>query len=452
MKKNNPIQERINQLLLKWTDAVNTPGVKIVRILSESDEQDMIETFFEFMLGIDTEQEDFVMIFNTQYSNLENYAKELLEEIEEEIDNWNNAEVPEELNFETIEWKPDYTLRDNENPAKLFIDNMNSFANYLIPDKDIKVSLVLRMFYIDKRDAYQWLNYVLALKMETHLVLGIYDTEKFTIYDKISRKYPEKVKTIIPALNMDEAVEQLAAGVDPNSEESKYRLYLVKLMNAVKNRKEKEVQELAKSCLEFALKSVKNDPLWLAQIVTIYSILYNDQIGYKNYDDAIYFAGKAVEAGQMTKGVLDPSMAYRLVGQTHLGRGTLFNLKKKRAKALDDYKTAESAYAFCKDYLMQCESLRLCGWMAEKLSEREEALNYYLKAYKLKDNLTPEMLVGSTFPLIIKKLLNNNKREKYLPETQMDKELKPLFGENWFEVVENFGKIPNENPTLAELE
>jgi len=449
MNKNNPIQERINQLLLKWTEGINTSDVKIVRILSEHDELEMIETFFEYMLGIDTDQEDFVMIFNAAFSNSEDYAKDLLAEIENEINNWNTADVPEELHFKKIEWKADYALADKNNPAQLFIANMNSLANYLKPEKETKVSLILRMFYADKNDAYQWFKEVLKLPIEPHLVIGISDTDNFNIYDKIADKFPKEVKTIIPALNMDEAVEQLAAGADPNNEETPYRVNLVKLMNAVKNRKPDKVQQLAKSCLEIALKSVKRDANWLAQIVTIYTILYNDQIGYKKFDEAIYFAGKAIETALLTKGVLDPSMAFRLVGQTHLGRGTLFNVKKNRAKALNDYKTAAEAYSFCKDHLMQCEALRLCGWMCEKLSEKDDALRYYIDAYQLKDKLTPEILRGSTFPLTVKKLIKNNNRKKILSDEQMEKDLKPLFGEDWYQTIENFGKAPIERPELA---
>ncbi|GAA3508847.1 hypothetical protein GCM10022393_20760 [Aquimarina addita] len=450
MKGNNPIQERIYHLLQKWTIAINTPGVKIVRILSAHDEQDMIQAFFEYMLAIDTDQEDFVLILERPFSNLQDFSRDLLEEIEEEINMWNSAEVPEELHFKTIEWKPDYSLANKNNSAALLIKNLNNFANYLIPEKDIVVSIVIRMHYANSKEAYKWLSNALEIPIEDHVVIGINDSEKFRIFDQLAKDYPTEVYTLLPDLDMDAAVEQLSAAGNPNEPATPYRTHLIKLMNGVKNREKEKIQKHAEACLKIATKELKKDPNWLSQIVTVYTILYSDQIGYKKYDDAIYFAGKAIEAAILTKDVLDPFMAYRLIGQTHIGRGSLFSLKKKRDKALDDYQSAAEAYERCNDHLMLCESLRLCGWMCEKRYEHKEATQYYIKAYQLKDQLTPDVMRSSTFPYVVKKLLNSSSRKKVISNKQMDKDLAPVFGENWEDTIHQYGKKPENQPEIEQ--
>jgi len=448
MSQNNPIQERVDQLLLKWTLAINTPNVKIVRILAEEDEEEMLSAYYEYMLAIDTNQKDFVLVLSSPFSSPEEYGKLLLEELEEEISHWNEAKIPEGLKFETITWKPDYTLGSPINHAQLFIKNMNAFANYMDSEKKIKISIVLRIELVSEKDANQWFSQLLENNLEQHLIIGIDDTTQFPIFNDLAKNYPEEVYTIFPEFNMDEAIEQMAALGDPTSEDNSYRANLIKLMNGVKARNEKKVQNAAKACLDIAMKALKKDINWLGQIVTVYTILYNDQVGYKNYDEAIYFADKAVEAALLSKDVMDPEMSYRLIGQTHLGRGTLHNLKKNRDEAYTNYKTAADAYSQCNDFLMQCESLRLSGWMADKLYEKELATQHYLEAYHLKKKIPEDVIKTSAFPLIIKQLMNSSERQKHLTDTQMNDDLIPIFGEEWRESIEKFGTLDKKNKTI----
>jgi len=441
MAENNPIQERINQLLLKWTVAINTPNIKIVRILSEHDEEDIINTFFEYMLAVDTDQEDFVMVLQEPFSGHEAYSKHLLKEIEEEINQWNTAKIPENIPYKNIEWKPDYTLGSEKNVAQLLVKNLNNFANYLIPDQKTKVSIVIRMHQVGKNEACRWFEDLLEIKTAPHLVFGISDTLTNKIFDKLENRNQKHIYTITPQLDMDAAVEQLTALGDPNATETPYRTSLVKLMNAVKNRKKDEVQEHAKLCLTIATNELKKDSNWLTQIVTVYTILYNDQLGNKKYDKAIYFADKAVEAALLSKKVLVPEMSNRLIGQTHVGRGALLSVQKKWETALENYLVANAAYIICDDYVMQSETYRLCGWACEKTGAYSEASKHYIKAYDLVHKLSPELVKGSTFPYILKKIINNRERSKHITDKKMDKDLIPIWGESWRTEVEKYGKM-----------
>lgn len=436
---NNPIQQRINELIEKWTIAINTPGIKIVRVFGEHDEEDMINTLFEYMLAIDSDQEDFVMVLQEPYSNHLEYAKHLLEEIEEEINLWNTSKKPENFPFEQIDWKPDYTLGSKTNVTTLLVENLNRFANAIIPDQNVKVSIVLRMHQIGKKQAYEWLYDLLQLETAPHLVFGISDIKTNAVFDKISKR--EEVYTIYPELDMDEAVEQLTALGDPTAKETPYRISLVKLMNAVKHRKPKEVLEHSKNCLTIAADELKNNSNWLTQIVAVYTILYNDQVGYKNYDRGIYFADKAVEAALLTDKLIPPEMSHRLIGQTHIGRGTLYSVQKKWETALPDYEIANKAYNQCEDYVMEAETFRLCGWVNEKTGVASEATKHYINAYGLVHKLPLDLIKGSTFPFILKKLVDNTERLKHISNAQMDEDLTPIWGKFWKTEIDNYGKF-----------
>ena len=87
-------------------------------------------------------------------------------------------------------------------------------------------------------------------------------------------------------------------------------------MNSVKKGNAAQTEEFAKKCLDIALENVKKDINWISQFVTVYTILYTDQISHKDYKTAMYFAEKAVEAAEIGEEKLDPSLACRLLGNT----------------------------------------------------------------------------------------------------------------------------------------
>jgi len=245
-------------------------------------------------------------------------------------------------------------------------------------------------------------------------------------------------------------LEELAESGDPAAPDTPYRINLVKLMNAVKDRNAAKVESHGKRCLNIAFKLVKNDPLWIAQIVTVYTIMYSDQIGNKDFGKAIFFAEKANESALLMEKLVDPGMAYRLIGQTHLGLGALHFKTKKYKDALSNYEKAAVAYEQCQDFLMQCESLRQCGAAGKKSDGKDVALNYYLEAYQLKSKLKGDLIKSSSFPFVVKELLNYRSLKEHIPATELDRDLTPLFGEDWRTVIEKYGKAPTFNETEIE--
>ncbi|WCC43718.1 tetratricopeptide repeat protein (plasmid) [Tenacibaculum finnmarkense] len=430
--------------MLKWTEAIGRPEVKLVRILGNHEDDDMLDALFEYMLAVDSSQEDFAFVFNTPFSEEKNFSKDILQDLEEEINRWNTAKIPKTIPFETIEWEPDYSIEDEKNEAALLIKNLNSFANYLYPNKDVQISVILRMHYVTKEEAYNRLSKALEIPFEPHVKLGVSDTKNHLLFNGLQNHYIDEVYTIQPQFNMDTAMEEIAAMEDPSKPETPYRKHLIRLMEAVKKRQQNKVLSEGKSCLKIATKAIEKNQQWLMQIVTVYTILYTNEIGNKNYKEAIYFATKAVEAAQLSEQVLDPSMSYRLIGQTHIGRGSIYVAQKKWDKANEDYLLGAKSYELCADYMMHCESLRLCGWTFEKMGLNEQAINYYIEAYKLIEKLTLETIKSSTFPLVVKKIMNNKQREKQISDAKMDADLIPVFGEFWQQVVSDYGKVPNE--------
>lgn len=54
MQNTNPIEQRIELLADKWTEATYRQAGCIIRILAKPEEEEMVNSFFEYMLTLDS--------------------------------------------------------------------------------------------------------------------------------------------------------------------------------------------------------------------------------------------------------------------------------------------------------------------------------------------------------------------------------------------------------------
>lgn len=438
----NPIQAIAENLLNDWIIASDKKGVRVIRILTEGENSGMVDAFFDYMLALDIELEDFVFCSESQYSDLKGFCESIIDEIKQEVEIWNTVDVPEEIPYTEIKWE----VQNNfSNPIDFLVANLNSFTNYIAPNGDKKLCLIFKYPNFKKKDIKTFFSLLFNSNLSENIIIGLADYKEHILYDELMTFYPNEVCTIAPPIDLGKAMEQLAAQeATEEKKDSIYRVCLMRLMNKARNKDSKGVINESKSCLDIAVKEVEKDPNWLAQIVAVYTIVYNDKIRTKDYKDALYFSNKAVEAAKYSEKLIDPTMSYRLIGQTNSGKGSILSVMKKWEDAFIAFEEASKAYASCHDYLMECENLRLAGWAKEKTGREEEATEFYIKAFYLIDNLSPDLARNSTYPLVLKKLINNQYRIKTLSDKEMDDKLIPVFGKGWRAYVKSFGKLNQE--------
>ncbi len=439
---NNPVQKRFESLGLKWQEAINVPDVKIVRFYADHDEQPFIHDFFEYMLALDTDQEDLVFLLESPWDSIECFSKTLIEEVYDIVALWNTMQKPEGFPQEVIDWSINEDLGREENRAALFVDNVNILARTLVPDKDVIVSFIIKMPFAPISKANTWLQEAIEAGLESHVRIGIADTKTHPMFTPIAGLYPDKVYTIYPNIDIDGCAEEMAAIGAPNDPEVSYRSRLMKLLTAVSQRDEKLVDKLGKQCLAIASKNIQKDVNWLNQVVFVYTILYNDKIGYKAYKEALAFSDRAVANAALAIGRIEPATAYRLYGQTLIGRGAIESLLKKHEDACADYERAITCYQNCQDHIMQCESIRLYAVAAKKAGRgTSEILEHLITGFYLIDKMSPEYIKNSTYPWVVDLLLNYPEREQTLPDTVVDEKLIPHFGVNYRREIKRYGKI-----------
>ena len=434
----NPIENSIEQLTEDWSLAVEQADVRLVRILSEYENQSLIDTFFDYLLAIDIESDTFVFCSETEYTDTNAFCRSIVKEIEEEVQIWNTANIPEDIPHSEINWKADLTIED---PITLLTQNLNSFSRYVSPDEKQKICLVLKQPAFTKKEATEFFSEILKQDLVSNLRFTVADYKEGTLYDKLSSQYSTEVKTIIPSMDIAGLAEQLASQeVNEGSADSLYRMYLMRLFNKAKTKDSKGVMQEAKNCLDIISKEIENDVNWISQIVTVYTVIYGDKLRLKDYKEALYFSDKAVEAATLSEGKIDPTLSYRLMGQTLTGNGAILCIQKQWEKAVKVYEQATKAYESCGDYLMQCETLRLSAWVKEHNNQKSDAIDDYIKAFYLVNKMTPEIAKHSTYPLIVQKLLDSTIRLDKLSDKEMDNVLSPILGEEWRSYVKEYRK------------
>jgi len=444
----NSIQHIADNMLSMWEEAIRNP-VKMVRIVINPGDEIMIKAFYDYMLAIDSDEEDMVFVLECPFFNPATFSKELLEYVETQIILWNESKKPGNIVFEHIEWKPDYNIEDKENQAMLAVSNFNRLTEILVGDINVKCSFIFDVGEVsDNESCKEWFRQALSLPFHKQMIWGIADIKGFEYFNKFPTLFPHDFISIYPPIDIDGAMEQLAeqaANYDRNDPAaSKFRLALIKLMNSVKKGDSAQTDRYSKECLDMALVNVKNDINWLSQFVTVYTILYTDKIIRKDMDAALYFSGKAIESARLGIGKLDPSLAFRLLGNTLFGKGGILVRKSEWTEAAEVYQQAADTYKNCKDYLMQAEALRISGWCWEKKHEDGCAADCYIEGFRLIEKLSSDLIRNSSYPLLLLSLLHNSKRMEILSDDEMEKILSKVLGSDWkdylYEYKRNLGK------------
>jgi hypothetical protein len=439
LKQSNPIQQRIELLVEKWEATAAQPGVNIVRIHAQADEKDMVDTFYSYLLGVDTDNHDIPIIFQSIYHEDVQYTKALLDELSEMIEIWNNANR-DNLDIETkdLDWKPDYLLKTNGNPAALFVANLNNLALHLDLGKNIFLVAVLKVSFVQPQQFCRWLEYALQAGMNGKFKILIDDSTNHAFYEKLATKYPAQIATVRPDLNMDNAMQQVAAMGNPNDPAVQYRQAFLKMMQAIEKRKENETVKHASACIEIAEKNIAKNPYWIGQVIAVYAALSNDQVGYRNFKKAISYADKGVAAAEQSKEIIsDESINRKFRAQAVMMRASLYAADKNWLKAVEDFSTAAAHYIYTSDFILAMESYRMMGFSHQKNGNTDAACKALVKGLEFAAQIPAHIVRYTTFPGILELLLQIN-NQKYINQADIQQAAETVYGKEWLKEIQNW--------------
>ena len=290
----NPIEQRIEQIVYEWDISKTDSQARVVRIFSQRDEQDIVDTFFTYMIATDTDIMDIAFHFDAMYTNDEEYTKSLLEELKETITIWNTSQKEEEQDeFEKIDWEVDYNIGKEMGWAGVFTANFNKLAEALhLLEGNYTVAILKNTN--KSKNFIQWLFKCLDYGISEKVRFLVTDTVNRPVFDSLSREGKQKVYTIFLNLNMPLAMQQITSMLPPDEPSTKYRKAFISMTTAIEEEKENEAEKYGEICITEAQNLLSKDPYWLTQLVIVYTILSNDKMRYKKDKEVLEYADKAV--------------------------------------------------------------------------------------------------------------------------------------------------------------
>ncbi|MEO6720591.1 MAG: tetratricopeptide repeat protein [Ferruginibacter sp.] len=438
-KESNPIHQRIELLTEKWEVVIKNPDVSVVRINGRDNEKEMVDTFYTYLLGVDTDNHDIPIIFNSVYHSDEQYSKALLAELEEMIETWNDSDKSNvDVIMDQLDWKPDYNLKKSGNPAFLFIQNINTLAAFLKLPEGIHLVAILRVSVLDIKGMTRWLNFVLNAGVVPKVKLMIDDTFSHPHFQSFAENNPGEVATLVPDLNMDKAMQQLAAMGNPNDPGVQFRKAFTALMQAIEQRKEKDAGKFGAECIQIANSNLKTNPYWIGQVIAVNAALANDQVGYRNFKKAIEFSTKGVEASEKAKEIIPDEYIHRkFIAQAIMLRGSLYAASKEWIKAIEDFTAAANHYVYTNDMILAMEAYRMAGYSYNKAGDRDAACNILTEALAVSGTISPDMIRYTTFAGIIEHLFEIN-NQKYISNRDLEEIAIEVYGDDWMREIKNW--------------
>lgn len=452
-KDSNPIQQRMEMFVEKWEAVRKNPDVNLVRIHAKDNEKDMIEAFYSYLLGIDTTNNDIPIIFNSIYHDDHQYTEALLDELTDMIETWNVANKDSiQVEIPHLDWRPDYTLIDRDNPASLFVKNINNLAIHLDLSDDVFLVPILQVSFTKPNAISRWLHLGIKAGIHPKVKVVVDDTTSNPFYQRLVEKNPDKVVTLIPDLDMDNAMQQVAAMGKPDDPGVQYRKAFVALVQAIGSRKVKEAEKHADTCIAIATKNLEKNPYWIGQLIAVNAALANDQVGYKNFKKAIEYSTHGVEAALKSKEIVTDEFIYRkFIAQAVMLRASLYTVTKDWLKAIEDFTVAANHYTYTNDTMLAMEAYRMVGYAANKLGNNDTACKALVEAIAISRKIPEPVIKSTTFAGVIELLFQINNL-KYISNEEVQEAAWAVYGDDWITEIKNW-KNPHyeqqNDPTKA---
>lgn len=236
-------------------------------------------------------------------------------------------------------------------------------------------------------------------------------------------------------------------GAFENSENSgkSFREAFEQLNQSIAKRNEKDAKEYGNRCIHIAIDNSVRNPFWVGQLIAVYTVIANEQIIYKNFKKAIYYATKAVDAAEQSDLLIGEKDNYhKFLAQSLMLRGILFSTQQVWDNAIDDFSQAAKSYCIAKDFIQAIEAYRMSAHGFQQLGDNNGIRRQLMPALNLGKELPTEIIRSTTFAGVLKMLLDLDDLQ-WIREKEIEAVGLLHYGEDWVMEIRNW-----KNPeTLA---
>jgi hypothetical protein len=435
-KETNPVQQRMEYLTDRWND-IPKQKYKIIRTFIEKGDEQMIEAFYTYMLGIGVPIADIAINFGTGFDDPNLFSENLVKELEDLVNLWNEADFSKtSLDKEVIHWRPDYRMGNNKNPAKLFAGNLHNLIQSLNLQKGRFLIANLTLPYIyHKKDIHKWLRAYLSLEdIHPQLKVVITDTKGMDIYRDLCALCSRDIYDWEPEIDTPTVISKVAAMGDPQHPDTEYRQCFVKMLKYFGENKSGETRKAGAICLKIACANADKDPYWIAQIVTVNILLSNDYFRNKAYDQALETAGQAIKIGETIPKILGETIGCGILAQALMNKATMLCTRNKWNESRVLYERAADCYIKSTVFISAIEACRMAAYCGKKDYRTDYVLDNLVKGYELSNQVDDTTLRNSSFPLLLLHLTKTDYKQKITRE-ELNARATQIYGKNWEEKI-----------------
>lgn len=382
---NNAIIRRLAQLAKKWDKFAAQPELKVGVWSVAKDELDMIEAFYEVEKTEEGKTKDIILKFSSPYTSHAQYTKTLLQELDKVIKE--SEEDLENAGLNIQDWTP---VKANNFHPGLFLKNLEAFQQFL----DIDGNVVAYLSPERNNNIAAWVDWLhkLSLIGAEQVKVMLIQTDDHPVFDGVLKNQPKTFNKLIPDLNMDAAMTELAAQGNPSDPGTQFRQLYVAMMQAAGKSDLKGTKSLANRALILTRRHGM-----IMMEATVHLVLGGVLLSHKKTKKALVSYDTAIQVLEKEK--TDPDTAKQQMVIAYLSKGMALFVNKGYELAAEVYaKAALLAKKVGNDFLAM-DAWRMAGTSYAKVGYHKDAKDAYSKAVKVGMQLEAKDRRQTTMPL-----------------------------------------------------
>ncbi|MGB3801301.1 MAG: hypothetical protein WA952_15905 [Lewinella sp.] len=423
----NAAVRRLRQVQRLYTESVVPDKAgRLLLWIVEPDETAMIEAFVLTEDSAGAVTRDLFLTFIQGVSDAPDYVTELDGEFRRQLESAGDA-----LRAQGVDFAP-HLIPLRSRRLEDFIERIRSFTREL---KNHRGRTVLYLNpKLPPRDTFATtLQRLLATGLPEGVDLMVQDREDGPLGRRFAGREDMGVRTLRPELKMNDLARELAAEGDPEDPAVQFRTLFLELSQFGSQ----GAYDSMRSKGEAARKLAQQQIGWEHLTATVLAAQGAHLLPHKaQREEALSYFRQAREAAQLAIDVGNPAGRAVLLQTMNFEAAGLLHAKQyDRAAAI--YVEA-AACADQKDEAFQrMEALRLAAWCFNCAGAQEKAWQRNLDALNVAEDLSPELLRGSTLPYVGQALLELiDQLNRHDATSDIRHRMERLVGSDWEELIE----------------
>ncbi len=427
-RKKNAIEQRLDALIDSWNEFAqeSTDGC-LLRWMVTADEARMIDVFLESENESGGQTPDLFLVFDVPFETPEQYLASLVISFNEQYEA--SREILEEAGVD-INWIfPESELKRND--FEWLIKRCQSFKEHYASILEHLVVVLIPESVSDVIIYEKWLRELLLTANNAALRFMIVDDIHSPVFSGLAQAYPDKVRTIIPNLDMPSALMELVQNVPGKGADYRFRCHLIALTNSAEKGDLAAAQQAYMSALTIAQKKE-----WLQMQVVAHMALGAALLGAAKFQEALIYYRKAEKVSEEAVKHNDPA-GKKLLMQSRLACGAALISDGCFEDAAGLYEVTAPLALELKEQLMVLESWRMAGYCHEQNKQYSNAWNCILQALAAGEQMDAEERRVSTLPYALQALLRiAGCQQNQAGEKEIEEKAEMLLGPRWQDLLQ----------------